>query len=262
VIELYQLSHLDFSVENISTRTEKWESGTVFDYLEVPRSRNLIHIVTDGSRLCRFEGRDIPLHAGDVILVPDNTFYRTTLLDQSAGVGICFDLVRNGEKLLIRPDIYRSWSDRDGSFSALLKQYGGAPERYRSQLQLKALLWSLLEKMTAGLEETGTLGGLLAPAITFLALHYREETPVSRLAGLCGLSESHFRRKFTEYTGMTPVQYRDSLRFDEAERLLTRGYSVARIAEQVGFCDASYLRRMYKRRKGIHFRDYRPPELT
>lgn len=263
MIELHQLPHLDFSVENISVRREKWAAGTVYDYLDTPRSRNLIHIITGGNRVCRFGGRDIPLHDGDVLLIPDETRYRTCLTEGSSGIGICFDLVSNGEKIRIRPDVYHAWSDRDGQFSALTRHFGeGTQELHPSQLRLRATVWMLLEKMTAELEDLSAMGGLLSPALRHMALHYREEVPISDYANLCGLSESHFRRKFSEGTGMTPVEYRDFLRFEEAERLRAQGVSVARIAEQVGFCDASYLRRMYKKRKGIHFREYQPPELT
>ena len=39
---------------------------------------------------------------------------------------------------------------------------------------------------------------------------------------------------------MSPLEYRDSLRFEEARRLLSDGIPVSQIAEQVGFRDASY----------------------
>ena len=58
------------------------------------------------------------------------------------------------------------------------------------------------------------------------------------------------RRHFSEHTGMTPLEYRDHLRFTEAKFLLSCGMTVTKAAEQVGFCDASYLRRIYKKRTG------------
>ena len=111
------------------------------------------------------------------------------------------------------------------------------------------------------MENQSELGRTMAPALRHLKLHYRENEPVSVYAAACRLSESHFRRKFLEYTGMTPVEYRDSLRFEEARRLYVSGMPMTQIAERVGFCDASYLRRLYKQRTGSHFRDYRSPEI-
>ena len=115
--------------------------------------------------------------------------------------------------------------------------------------------------MIADMNNQSELERMIAPALHHLKLHYRENEPVSVYASACCLSESHFRRKFLEYTGMTPVEYRNSLRFEEARRLYASGMPMMQIAERVGFCDASYLRRLYKQQTGGRFRDYRSPEI-
>lgn len=261
--ELHQLTEMDFYLGNITIREETWSEKIAYDYSQRGRSQNLIHIITGGSRFYRIRNETMYLSAGELLLIPDGTRYYTDNHGVCSGIGICFDLCRGEENIALRQDIYHCWLDRHGEYTALFQEMTSSFSRVpHGHLHRKSLLWLLLDKMITDMENLSELGRLIAPALRHLKLHYRENEPVSVYADACRLSESHFRRKFLEYTGMTPVEYRDSLRFEEAKRLYAGGMSMVQIAEQVGFCDASYLRRLYRKRTGSHFRDYRLPEIT
>lgn len=261
--ELYQLQKMDFSIQNIKIQKQTWAEEISYDYTQRGRSQNLIHIITNGTRYYRFGKEIMYLTAGEMLFIPVGTRYYTVNRGVCTGTGICFDLCTNEENIAIRQDIYHCWQDTYGEYAALIQEMTGSFSVVpHGHLHKKSLLWALLDKMIIDMENISELGRLIAPALRHLKLHYRENEPVSVYADACRLSESHFRRKFLEYTGMTPVEYRDSLRFDEAKRLYANGMSMVQIAEQVGFCDASYLRRLYKKRTGTHFRDYRPSEIT
>ena len=60
----------------------------------------------------------------------------------------------------------------------------------------------------------------------------------------------NFRKKFTEYTGRSPIQYRNELRFAEARRLYSEGLSINEIACELGFFDAGYFSKLYKKANG------------
>ena len=261
--ELHQLPEMDFFIRNITIREETWTEKTPYDYTPRGRSRNLIHIITGGTRYYRIGEETLYLSAGELLLIPDGTRYYTANHGACSGIGICFDLYMADDAIALRQDIYHCWPDKYGEYTALIQEMTGSFSVVpHGHLHQKSLLWLLLDKMITDMENLSELGRLIAPALRHLKLHYRENEPVSVYADACRLSESHFRRKFLEYTGMTPVEYRDCLRFEEAKRLYANGMSMVQIAEQVGFCDASYLRRLYKKRTGSHFREYQPPEIT
>ena len=68
---------------------------------------------------------------------------------------------------------------------------------------------------------------------------------------MCGMSESGFRRLFTECTGESPIAYRNRLRLEAARTLLENGdYNVSESARAVGFENLSFFIRLYKRRFG------------
>ena len=96
----------------------------------------------------------------------------------------------------------------------------------------------------------GAPPAVLIPAFDMLNTRYRENLSVKEYADKCHMSESHFRKKFTEYTGKSPIQYRNELRFAEARRLYLDGATMSEIANEVGFFDAGYFSKMYKKSNG------------
>lgn len=71
-------------------------------------------------------------------------------------------------------------------------------------------------------------------------------------AGELGVSDSHLRRIFRQDTGMSPTEYQQSIRINEAKFLLEQGrMSVQEVARSVGIEDQYYFSRLFKARTGI-----------
>ena len=65
------------------------------------------------------------------------------------------------------------------------------------------------------------------------------------------MSEVNFRRMFKEYTGRSPIEYRNDIRLSRARAmLLSREFNVAETAEICGFSNLSFFIRLYKKRFG------------
>jgi transcriptional regulator GlxA family with amidase domain len=73
-----------------------------------------------------------------------------------------------------------------------------------------------------------------------------------------GLGYSVFRKKFKEYTGVSPAQYQINLRINKAKDLLvTSKQSLKEIANDLGFESADYFYRLFKKKTGYTPSDYR-----
>ena len=69
---------------------------------------------------------------------------------------------------------------------------------------------------------------------------------------MCNFSYSYFCKVFRNVTGGTFSEYLCNLRIREAEKLLaSTDLDVTEVANQVGFCDASYFIKIYKSLRGI-----------
>ncbi|MBP3600634.1 MAG: helix-turn-helix domain-containing protein [Clostridia bacterium] len=250
-----QLLYNDFNIGNIKVAKSFFKSTETADYIKNGRKQNLLHLITSGEREYKFKDRTIKLKKGAVLFIPDNTYYLTTSYDiddiSCGGIGICFDIFDpDGNIIYIEPDIYYEWGERKEKatdyFESINNLYKYSPEAFTLKITILKLLHTLAKTQSV-------LNGnysLLEPALNFIAEHYNENLSVSQYAKLCKISESHFRKKFTECMGISPIDYRNEIRFRKAKLLYQKNYTLQEIAEKVGFSDASYLSKMYKRHTG------------
>ncbi len=88
--------------------------------------------------------------------------------------------------------------------------------------------------------------------------NYHVASPVAGMVKLSGLAERTFMRRFREATGMTPLDYVQALRLEEAKQMLeTTDMAVEAIANAVGYEDTSFFGRMFRRKVGLTPVQYR-----
>jgi transcriptional regulator GlxA family with amidase domain len=88
--------------------------------------------------------------------------------------------------------------------------------------------------------------------------HYAQAAPVAAMAAQSGLAERSFQRRFKLATGMTPMEYVQTLRIEEAKHLLeTTEDPVEAIAGEVGYDDAAFFSRMFRRAVSLSPGQYR-----
>ena len=92
----------------------------------------------------------------------------------------------------------------------------------------------------------------IAEAQAWLATHFSVASPVEEMVRRSGLAERTFKRRFTEATGFAPIDYVQRLRIEDAKRRLERTDAPAdEISWKVGYEDAAFFRRLFKRVTGM-----------
>lgn len=82
----------------------------------------------------------------------------------------------------------------------------------------------------------------------WLARHYMTANPVDAMARRADLPLRAVERRFAKATGYAPIRYVQALRIEEAKRRLeSSGDSVDEIGFQVGYENAAFFRRIFKR---------------
>jgi len=98
----------------------------------------------------------------------------------------------------------------------------------------------------------------IARCQSWIAEHYEQPSPVASMIQLSGMSERTFNRRFKQATGMSPIEYVHTLRLEEAKQLLeSDGAPVEAIAQEVGYEDAAFFGRLFRRKVGITPIQYR-----
>ncbi len=92
----------------------------------------------------------------------------------------------------------------------------------------------------------------LAPAIAHIDRHLADGAiPLADLAELVGRSPVATRRLFQRVTGLPPNRFIQNRRIDRACRLLSRGLTIAAVAEAVGCADPSTFHRLFRHWTGL-----------
>ena len=75
---------------------------------------------------------------------------------------------------------------------------------------------------------------------------------------LSGLAERSFKRRFQQATGMAPLEYVHTLRLEEAKQMLeTSDDPVETVANEVGYEDAGFFSRLFRRQVNLTPAQYR-----
>lgn len=88
----------------------------------------------------------------------------------------------------------------------------------------------------------------IAEALDWLRRSFNQQLRIEEVARELGMSASGFHHHFKALTAMSPLQFQKQLRLQEARRLmLGEGLDAASAGYRVGYDDASYFNREYKK---------------
>ncbi|MEA3413805.1 MAG: helix-turn-helix domain-containing protein [Pseudomonadota bacterium] len=100
--------------------------------------------------------------------------------------------------------------------------------------------------------------GVIAGCQAWVAEQYDQESPVAAMVERSGLADRTFKRRFVRATGLSPMEYVHTLRLEEAKQMLEASdLPVEGIANEVGYEDASFFGRLFRRKVGLTPAQYR-----
>ena len=254
------LTNTDFNFVNVVAYRMDDNSNVEYNYESYGRTKQLLFCQMEGDRYYYSGSRHIcTLTPGDILFLPHGAKYRSFVSENSTsntGIGISFDLISStGETILINEDIRLFLNRKDNQ---LLKRFKkilySVANPSQNVLRLKGELFSLFDELFADREKREDFDEAykdIMAAITLLETKPENNLNLKSLGEMCHMSESSFLRKFKEYSGgITPIKYRNNIRFMLAEELASSHLTMNEIAEKLGFYDGAHLCKMYKDHKG------------
>ena len=194
--------------------------------------------------------KEIHSRAGELVFIPKGSVYTGIYLEENTEIKIMqFDIsVGNLPKYLAVPtklDIPNA--------DALVKEFFLPAENQmrNPSLYYHSRLYNLLWQIDESNERLPSKYKKLLPALSEIAKYPEKNESVAYYSSLCDMSEGNFRRLFREYVGLSPIEYRNSLRLQNARGKLQSGeYNVSEVAELCGFTNLSFFIRLYKKKYG------------
>lgn len=131
------------------------------------------------------------------------------------------------------------------------------PEAYRAlaPLVIREIIYRLLTGAQGSrMRHLATIGGQahrMVRAVQKLTERFDQPFRAAEMARELGMSVSGFHAHFKAVTAMSPLQYQKQLRLQEARRLMiSEGLDASEAGYRVGYRDASFFSREYKRQFG------------
>lgn len=149
--------------------------------------------------------------------------------------------------------------DREGSirwlFEQIYQEYGKCSPA--SGRLIQCYLPALFLHLNRAWKEAGQ-GDILGRTVSYLQKNYHRPVTLQELARVASASPSYVERVFRRQMQTTPMGYLRALRIREACRLLVQSaLSVEEIGLRVGFTDASYFWRSFRKETGYSPSAYR-----
>jgi len=236
-----------------------------------------IGICHSDSGMMEFENRPMPFHAGDVAIVSRNILHTTY---SSPGTNSLWTyMFLQPERLIpsylrdtlheadllneIEQDICEIFSrDKYPQIYFYAERIAinleTEPLNYRTDIgalyvSLSIELMRLRSDNPYGSREKPLGNALvLAPALDYLHENYSQEFPIGKLAELCSMSLTHFRRIFGEIMDCTPLEFLHRTRIKQARNMLRNtNLSVLEVSEHVGYGSISGFNRHFLSITGV-----------
>ncbi|WP_336782017.1 AraC family transcriptional regulator [Paenibacillus illinoisensis] len=90
----------------------------------------------------------------------------------------------------------------------------------------------------------------------YIESHYMESISLGELAERSGMSKYHLVRLFTRQKGISPYRYLETIRINQAKRLLEQGTLPLEVSAQTGFSDQSHFTNFFKKLIGLTPKQY------
>ncbi len=171
---------------------------------------------------------------------------------------VAVELKIDGENIFEHP-IVKSLAVTDGYALKLIKNAIEHTNTNQIFNTIKAVT-AILELVSLCLDKKETISKSfdVAKAVTFIDYNYTEQFTLSHLAEKFGCSVNHFIIKFKQTTGYTPIKYILMKKIESAKELLkNKNLSINAVMERVGFLDASYFSKIFKKWVGCSPKDYK-----
>ena len=261
LIDFSMLPFAEFDFEIISVIKQYWDDINGWtEFMHTPRNSSaLLMVITDITvRYTDNSGDTFTAKNGDIVYCPFGGKYKFELISPPDSdyfgkvktLCVNFNMVRPDKKIIT---LSRKPIKVVDFKSAQLENDFFDKSKYALKPMIRKYKLCKIMKTVIDIYSSDSENSLLLKnAVRYLEEHYTDNFKMSFLAGKFNLSESHFRKLFKGFTGLSPVEYRNRLRVEHAKELLSRNaVSISEVACAVGIEDQFYFSRIFKESEGI-----------
>ena len=187
--------------------------------------------------------KNIKLIKGSALFIPRHIPYIATYTqDNTVAKVLTFDINSTNLPLAFRTPIHK----QEAVFLDIYKTLSG--KHANSTVFLASKIYELLYIMEKENIVIPDKYKKIIPALNEIQKLYFENKKLSHYSDICYMSESNFRKLFKEYTGKSPIEYRNLIRISQACKMIDSGeYTVQEAAYLTGFNNMSFFYEVFNK---------------
>ncbi len=218
-------------------------------------SDNVIYIIEQGEILFESEGESFVAKAGDMVLIPSNVLCseRLTASGFVKKSWIRFTMKRGNQEFFLTLNSPVKITLANKNYVLKIKKYSNLDEPQKTLKTSMSIfkLVSLFLEHTLPSKKTEDKD-IASQAVEYIDNNFVEQFSLKFLSKKFGCSPNHFIKIYKEKTGYTPIKYILMKKIDLAKALIkTTDLSINSVMEKVGFDDASYFSKTFKKIVGV-----------
>ena len=258
----------DFCIKDIIlVHNYNYAAGYRYDgYMDGRKCAGVVYCLT-GSALYRFKDKEVCLKSGEFLFLTEKSMYSVECTSEESfchitlnfDISLCgvlegyfMDFNEIADCVAVK-DNFEAREILEKILFIWLKKKNGY------KVKAKSLVYELLYKYFIVLQKRDYSEEFekIKVAKKYIDENYTESIQIKELAKMCRFSESHFRRIFYSCHGCSPNEYKLKKRIEKAkDLLLTEEMTVSEVSLAVGFEDANYFSRIFKKQTGKTPREY------
>ena len=210
---------------------------------------------TSGTMLYKFRNTSIEVHPGSIVFVPRGSDYEfATLSDEPCEyISLRFDADVTDAVPSVYP--FDGFQDAEVFTNTLaeLWRFGDRADHYKCYSVFYNLL-VYIESLEKQAYMDKRKNSIILPGIEYLKEHiYDCDLKIETLHRICGISGTYFRQIFQANYMVSPQVYILGKRLSHARAIIDSGDfdSISEVAASVGYNDALYFSRAFRRKYGV-----------
>ncbi|UOY87690.1 AraC family ligand binding domain-containing protein [Bacillus glycinifermentans] len=229
----------------------------------------VIGFIEKGQRYLLCKGQEYIINPGDLLLFNPHDTHSCEQIDGKAldyrSINVMPDVMQKAVKEITGAESLPYFTQNvlfRHELTSSLKELHVQILQKEKALQKEELFLNLLEELIRTYSDVTFLERAPEPSdevktvCGYLEEHYTENIRLDDLSGLTGWSKYHLLRSFTKQKGISPYSYLETVRINQAKKLLEQGVKPIDAAFQTGFSDQSHLTKFFKRQVGLTPKQY------
>ena len=216
-------------------------------------------VLNDSTKQCDYyfsDGTVLHTYENNLYYLPKGSYYEVKEINKGGCYAINFDAdildkpfcinFRNSEKLLkIFSDAEKAWRTKSAFYHNFIKK------------SLYEIIY-MLEKEELRNYLPNKKENIILPALEIINSNFTKNISIIELSKMCNISDTYFRKLFSDKFDVNPKEYIISLRINYAKDLLKSGqFTVSEVSKLCGYSEECHFSRIFKKITGENPNEYK-----